>query len=477
VRLGHPYLLLAAVSSLACNRDVPRTQSSDAAPGAPASATNAPSPPASDAITDALWAPDSLRREFADLSRTPPAVAAALFRLESRLLTRLDSASATDFACDEAAPAQLFFVADGRVLDTLTEGGSAIVRAEITSVARARRVEFQGCDLKAATIVPGITTDTIDVVLERQAAMLPAEHDFLLNHARVGLSGALPATVATADWKALGARADSIRQAHGQPPARPFPAWYGSYDPYDAVHLYPVSEPDAECPATASAPVVANDSGAVGFIPRDVGGAIQYTGPWFAMFETRRSRSGACIKPVMIKSRRVEAAFACGGDPRQSPTPWFYDVDGFSQRPMLLVQNVNGLRTGPARDRFTIVLGLGEHTRTSVGWNRAALVFSSEGEVMRVVEHAYAHGPGARYRLDARYRNQSMPLMEVNGDEMWGVLWAGYLNEDDVPDFVLHTTRRRQQGREHRLTLVTSAPGNAAQPWSLRGLTYVQECR
>src|SRR5215208_2563734 len=94
-----------------------------------------------------------LRSDLADLSHMPAAAAVALFKIERRLYTRLDSAGAADFGCGEGMPSDLLFAADARALGATGDFNGATARVEITSVAHASDIEYKrACDLAAATV-------------------------------------------------------------------------------------------------------------------------------------------------------------------------------------------------------------------------------------------------------------------------------------------------------------------------------------
>src|SRR5215208_5462779 len=160
-----------------------------------------------------------LRSDLADLSHMPAAAAVALFKIERRLYTRLDSASAADFGCDEGMPSDIFFAADARVVGVTGDLRDATAHLELTSVAHAHDVRYgRGCDLAAATVQPEVRVDTVEVYSRYQDGRLESNGttEIRAGGSTAALAGPLRG-IASADWDALAAQADSIRNAHGQP--------------------------------------------------------------------------------------------------------------------------------------------------------------------------------------------------------------------------------------------------------------------
>jgi hypothetical protein len=412
-----------------------------------------------------------LGRELADLSQTPAAAAAALFKVESRLYTRLDSASAAAFGCDEGMPSDLLFAADARVLGATGDFQGATARLELTSVAHASDVDYErGCDLAAATVQPEVRVDTVEVYLQRHDGRLESSGttDVRLGSGTAALAGPLRG-IATADWDALAMQADSIRNAHGQPLARPWPAGQGHYDPHTEVGLfYPdYYEPAATCPSAATGGTPSGGTPELEFAPVDRGGMFPISGAWFAIYETKQ---GGCIAPVTAQSSSGFSSYVCPIDPSKRQTPWAYRVEGVPRKPALLVRNVAGLRTGPAAERYTYVSGPGwEEGAASAGWSEGVLVFSSRGEVLRIVEvPERANGSGERgYYLNVWFGGRRHPLKWVDDapGQTWGVYWAGLLNGDDVPDLVIRTTRQTNGFSDHELSLHLSSPDDPNSLW------------
>jgi hypothetical protein len=420
-----------------------------------------------------------LGSNLADLSRTPSAAAAALFKVESRLYTRLDSASATAFGCDEGMPSDLLFAADVRVLDVSGDFSGATARLELTSVARARDVTYEGgCDLTAASVEPGVRVDTIGVYLQRDEGRweLRGATHVRLEGGQAALAGPLRG-IATADWDALAAQADSVRRAHGQPLARPWPPGKGHYDPYAARGLFYPDFFEATCPSGQPGPGAAQDLARLAFAPVDMGGIFDLRGPWFAIYETKL---GGCVAPVTVTASWSRGE-PCGSDADVRPTPWWYKVHGIPRAPGLLVQNVAGLRTGPAVETYTVVPGPGwEEGSPTRGWTDGALVFSGGGEVLRVVEvppEAGARGDPGFY-LNAWYRGRRHPLLWVDEwrGQTWGVYWAGLLDGDDIPDLIIRTTRATGHVRTHTLFLLLSSSKGQGPGWRPSAETVVIDC-
>jgi hypothetical protein len=420
-----------------------------------------------------------LRSDLADLSKTSGAAAAALFKTESRLLTRLDSTNAAEFGCAEGMPEGLLFAADARVLGVREDFQSASVRLEVTSVAHANYVRYDGCTLAAASVQPRVRVDTLKLYLQRVDGRWEADaaEGLRLGSSTFALSGALPG-IATADWDALASRADSIRRARNHTLARPWPAGEGHYDPYaDDGLFYPAYSQPATCPSAPPPATVPTDQPELEFAPFDRGGMFPITGSWFAIYETEQ---GKCIAQVTVESS-PGFTDTCPTDPAERKTPWAYAVQGVPRKPALLVRNVGSVRAGPAAESYTVVSGPGwEYRSDRRGWTEGALIFSPRGEVLRIVEAPRITGTpiGSGFDLNVWYRGRQYPFMRVDAapSQTWGVYWVGLLNGDDVPDLVIRTTRRTGQFLDHELSLHLSSPNDRGTPWRWADMARVLVC-
>jgi len=367
-------------------------------------------------------------------------------------MTRLDSANAANFGCDEGMPGNLLFAADARMLDVSGNFRSGSARLEVTSVAHAEEISYgeDGCTLAGAVVQPGVRVDTVELNLRREDGRWASggTTDMRLGLSTIAFAGALRG-LASADWDALAARADSIRQARNQPLARPWPAGHGHYDGHDVAELNYPDYREAVCPVAAPPGSPASGTPEVAFAPYDVTGVVDITGIWFAAYETEQ---GGCIAPVSVESTPI-MSYVCSSDPSRGPPAWTYKVEGLPRKPALLFRNVPGIRPGPSPERYTVVSPSGRPEGVSI--------FSARGEVLRIVEiPAHTDTPsGSGYYLNVWYRGRLRPFMWIDDQpaQTWDVYWVGLLNEDEVPDLVMHTTRRVEGLVDHRLSLLVSA--------------------
>ena len=377
-------------------------------------------------------------------------------------------------------PSDLLFAADARVLEVSGDYQGATARLELTSVAHAQGVEYeQGCDLTAAAVQSEVRVDTVELYLRRDEGRWESSRttDLRLGYATAALAGPLRG-IASADWDALAAQADSIRRTHGEPPARPWPTGHGHYHPYTAHGLfYPdYFDPQVACPSAPAPSAIASGTPELEFAPVDRGGMFPIRGAWFAIYETRL---GGCIAAVTVQSSGGFSSYVCPIDPGQRPTPWTYQVAGVPRKPALLVRNVAGIRAGRA-ERYTIVSGPGwEQVSTRPGWTEGALIFSERGEALRVVEVPQEPTYAERgYYLNVWYRGARRPMAWVRDapGQTWGVYWAGLLNGDDIPDLVIRTTRQTGDFSDHELSLYLSSPDDPNDPWRPSDGTRVLVC-
>jgi hypothetical protein len=444
-----------------------------AAESAAAGQTSAPS------LVAAVLPP--LRNDLVDRSRMPAPVVSALLQLEKRLFTRLDAKSSADFVCDEAMPALLLLAADIRPIGVgSSERDGTVVRLEITSVARSSFVNFTGCNLDAVDLIPSVHVDTAQLYVRHENGQMDASGstDLQVDDRITALVGPLQG-IAKADWIGLGLQADSIRLAHGQPLARPFPEERGHHNPSLGRGLFYPAFGDAGCPATAARPE-SPAAPELGFLPVGRPNLTPLNGTWFAIYE---ARDGGCIAPVAMRSAQIEhQPYSCSNT--EVGARWIVSHDTLPGRPMLLVRNVDRLRVGPMPQLLTLVTGYTwTETIQQSGWPRADgdMIFGDSGQLLQVVEvpaDSTGQGASGNYSLRAWYRGRQYPLERVQAaaESSWSVYWAGYLNDDDVPDLVVRVTRQQPEFRDHRLVLFLSGPGSETSLWQRTAEIRVPEC-
>jgi hypothetical protein len=271
--------------------------------------------------------------------------------------------------------------------------------------------------------------------------------------------------MANADWSALSGRADSVRRARGHQPAGVRTASGAAHFTQDAgSHLRYPEYFAIPCSARIRAPA------ATGFAE------LEYVDPevapnfsaipeaWWTIYEPRDSAGRSCIRPVQLKWVQSVVTY-CGDNGNRSAH--IYAVDSFESRPLLLVRNVNGLRTGAQGERFSIV--------TVPGWERGVLVYSDSGEAFRVFETP--DGDGGAYYLTVDYDGKSYPIKHGEPGATWGIYWAGQLNGDDIPDFVLRSTVSGAGMVSHTLILFLSSPDRGdASLWMPQRDAFVRMC-
>jgi hypothetical protein len=406
---------------------------------------------------------------LADLPRDLPTMsdveASAYLFVDDHLFTRFDSARAVkDLPCDEGMPDRLAFAADGRVLGASRSQSRYDVRVELVTVGSAV-VSWNGCTLESASVTDSVHTDTVHVYLRRTDGRWEPDYEEVVSgFAHVPLAGPLYG-IAGADWSALAARADSIRKARGSAVARmrkPVPATHFLQETGDNLR-YP-QDVQRPCAASAPAPVKASFA-QLGFVDPEYAPNLQtMSGDWWAIYEPNDSAGRTCIAPVRLKFAGSVLHYC---NQRAPADAGLWSADGYEQRPLFLVRDVQGLRTGAHGERFSFV--------TVPGWNRGLLVYSDTGEVLRVTESR--EGAGG-YQLTAQYRGQDYGIARGSPGETWGIYWAGALNGDSIPDFVLRTTTAGEHEIQHRLTLLVSHPERKEGLWIPESSnTVVRFCR
>jgi hypothetical protein len=246
------------------------------------------------------------------LAGTPAAAAAAMFAVESRLFTRLDSASALDFACDEAMPEWGLFAAEARPLDERDDESYPSARVVVTSVGRAR-LAFEGCALSNASVEPGLRVDTVTLRLERHSGALRATGGSDATTEVMGtiaFAGPMRSMV-DANWAALAAQADSVRAAHGQPPARALGRPDGHYTiRRDGWMRFPEQRTPCVAPLAAS-PATPGARPQLALSPDVAKGSEEIEGEWLSL---ATSATGVCVTPVRVTSTRA-GMLGCGREP------------------------------------------------------------------------------------------------------------------------------------------------------------------
>jgi hypothetical protein len=401
-----------------------------------------------------------------DLFAMSDVEAAAFLYIDDRIFTRFDSVHAAhDFPCDEGMPDRLLFAADGKVLDVKREQSSFRARVELVSIGEAS-VGWDGCTLVGAKVERRVRTDTVSLTLDRQ----DGRWTFPFNEVVRGddylpLAGALKG-IANADWSAMSATADSVRLALGHQLARArtvsgvahFVQEPSGYLRYPGSFAIP-------CPAGQPAPP-ATDLTELGYLDLEYApNFATLSGTWWAIYEPRDSAGRSCVTPVRLKFVESVVRY-CGSQENRSAA--IYAADSFVSRPLLLVRNVDGLRTGPQRERFSIV--------TVPGWDRGVLVYSDSGEAFRVTETP--DGDGGAYYLTVDYDGKHYPLKHGEPGETWGIYWAGQLNGDDVPDFVLRSTTVGSDAIRHDLMPFLSSSGRGeGLLWTTQRSAFVRMCK
>ena len=401
-----------------------------------------------------------------DLSTLSDVEAAAVLYIDDRLFTRLDSARAVDdVLCEEGMPERVLFAADGRVLDLKQQQSSFDARIELVSVGEAA-VGWDGCTPVGAEVEQRIRTDTVSLILNREAGSWRIPNlEVLRGYEHLPLVGPLKG-IANADWPAISASADSVRLARGHQPARPRTASgtaHFAQEP-DGYLRYPDSF-TMPCSAGEAAPT-ATDRAELAYVdPEYALNFSMISGAWWAIYEPRDSSGRSCLTPVRLKIVQTGPRY-CGNKENRGAT--VYTADSFESRPLLLVRSVNGLRTGLHDERFSIV--------TVPGWDRGVLVYSDSGEAFRVIETP--DGDGGAYYLTVDYGGKSHPIKHGEPNETWGIYWAGHLNGDDTPDFVLRNTAPGTDMISHDLILFLSTPGQGDERlWTPQRPAFVRMCK
>ena len=399
-----------------------------------------------------------------DLFTMSDVEASTFLYIDDHLFTRLDSARAHDFACEEGMPDRVIFAADAKVLGVRQEQSST-VRVELVSVGEAT-VGWDGCTMVGAEVEQRVRTDTVTLTPSREDGRwtfryggVTRDNQFLL------LAGALTG-IANVDWPAISARADSVRLARGRQPARErvasgkahFSQEPGGYLRYPDFFENPCVAGDAAPPAT--------DRAELAYVDQEYSANFAtILGTWWTIYEPRDSAGRSCVTAVRLRFVR-SYVHHCGN--MEYPGAAVYAADSFASRPLLLVRNVEGLRTGAQRERFSIV--------AVPGWDKGVLVYSDSGEAFRVTETP--DGDGGGYYLTVDYDGKNYPLKHGEPGETWGIYWAGQLNGDDVPDFVLRSTESGADVIRHDLIpfLSSSARGEGVL-WTPQRSAFVRLCR
>jgi len=401
-----------------------------------------------------------------DLFAMSDVEAAAFLYIDDHLFTRFDSARAVHaFPCDEGMPERALLAADGKVLDVRQEQTAFRARVEMVSIGEAS-LEWDGCKLIGATVAQQVRTDTVSLTLDRENGRWTFPYlEVMRGNEYLPFAGALKG-IADADWPALNARADSVRLGRGRQPARVrgttrtahFTQDPGSYLRYPGYFAIP-------CSAGVPAPA-ATGFAELEYVDPEVAPTFSTIfGVWWAIYEPRNAAGRSCITPVQLKWVQSVVQY-CGGNENRSAN--IYAVDSFESRPLLLVRGVNGLRTGTQGQRFSIV--------PVPGWERGVLVYSDSGEALRVIETP--DGDGGAYYLTVDYHGKNYPIKHGEPNEMWGIYWAGQLNGDDIPDFMLRTTMSGADEIRHNLILFLSDPDRGdANLWMSQRDAFVRMCK
>lgn len=379
-----------------------------------------------------------------ELSTMSDVEASALLFIDDHLFTRFDSARAVkELPCDEGMPDRLLFAADGKVLDAKPAQSSYDVRVELVTVGSAI-VAWDGCTMQAAQVDDSVRTDTVHVHLDRSdGRWQPYYAEVVRDGDHLPLVGPLHG-FSGANWSVLGLRADSIRQARGKPVARVRKPTAQTHLLQDAGWSRYPQHVERSCAAGAPAPVSSSFARMTFVDPEYSPNLFDISGTWWAIYEPNDSGGRACVTPVTLKLVQRLSHYCNQQAPRDAG---IWAADEYTSRPMLLVRDVEGLRTGAQRERFSIL--------TVPGWDRGLLVHSDSGEVLRVIE--MPEGAGG-YRLTAQYRRHDSGIGRGSPGETWGIYWVGLLNADSIPDFVLRTTTSGEHETQHLLTLFISHP-------------------
>jgi hypothetical protein len=400
-----------------------------------------------------------------DLSTLSDVEAVAFLYIDDHLFTRFDSARAVnDIPCDEGMPERVLFAADGRVLDVAQQQSSFHARIELVSVGEAA-VWWNGCTPNGTDVEQRIRTDTVSLTLSREAGSWTFPyHEVLRGYEHLPLAGPLTG-IANADWPAISATADSVRLARGHQPARPrtasgtthFAQEPGGYLRYPGSFAIP-------CPAAETAPP-ATDRAELAYVdPEYAPNFSTILGTWWTIYEPRDSAGRSCVTQVRLKFVQSYVHY-CGNQENRGAA--VYAADSFASRPLLLVRSVDGLRTGLQRKRFS--------TMPVPGWARGVLVYSDSGEAFRVIETP--DGDGGGHYLTVDYGGKSYPIKHGEPNETWGIYWAGQLNGDDIPDFVLRSTVPGTDMIRHDLILFLSSPGQGDERlWTSQRHAFVRIC-
>ena len=392
--------------------------------------------------------------------------AASFLYVEDHLFTRIDSARAHDFACEEGMPDRVIFAADGKVLDVRQEQSSFRARIELVSVGQAT-VGWDGCTMVSAEVEQRVRTDTVSLTPGREDGRWTFRYGGVIRDNQLLLLAGALRGVANVDWSAISGRADSVRLARGRQPARArvasgkahFSQEPGGYLRYPYSFATPCMAGDPVPPATDRAELAYVD-------PEYAPNFSTILGTWWTIYEPRDSAGKSCVTRVRMKFVQ-SYVHHCGN--KEYPGAAAYVADSFASRPLLLVRNVDGLRTGAQRVRFSIV--------AVPGWDKGVLVYSDSGEAFRVIETP--DGDGGGYYLTADYGGKSHPIKHGEPGEAWGIYWAGQLNGDDVPDFVLRSTVSGTGMIRHDLIPFLSSgrgDGSAGSLWTTQRSAFVRIC-
>lgn len=388
----------------------------------------------------------------ADLSAMSDVEASAFLFVDDHVFTRFDSARAAKaLPCDEGMPDRLLFAADGKVISATRQQSRYDVRVELVTVGNAV-VTWSGCSLESATVTDSVRTDTMHLYLTRSDGRWRPEYEEVVSEFdHLPLAGPLYG-FSHADWTALASRVDSIRKAHRHPVARMRTAT----DPTHFIqevgdHLRYPQNVQRPCTAGGPAPVKSSFAQLTILDPEYSPNLQNISGAWWAIWEPDDSAGRTCVTPVELTFRESLLQYCNQRAPRDAA---IWNVAGYDSRPAMLVRDVEGLRTGAHHERFSFV--------TVPGWNRGLLVYSDSGEALRVSE--MPEGAGG-YQLTAQYRGRDYGVGRGSPGETWGLYWAGLLNADSIPDFVLRTTTTTERETRHGLTLFVSHPERRDALW------------
>lgn len=374
-----------------------------------------------------------------NLAHVSAEFASAVLFFDDLILTRFDSARAKQLPCDEGMPDVMWFAADANVLNIADANAASDERTanvELVTIGSARPV-WDGCDLEDVEITDSIRTDTVQLFLMRGANRWgPRDAGQIYSKAsyHVPLVGPLYGHD-DANWLARFERVDSVRRARGKPILRARKVMAGHFSPSDPP--YPQYF-NATCPeATTVAP--ATDHAELEYFQPNIPVMFAVTGDWYSIYELTRMPGRSCIAPVKVNSDIQMTGRMCSASDTESRPLYYPRTDTSYQKPLLLVRNVNGLRTGLLPESFT--------TQPIPGWNAGVLIYGAGGEVMRVVETKPASDElQTGYRLNAVFKGKTYPLWwsDALKQETWGVFWVGLLNGDELPDLVLRFTTQEK---------------------------------